>query len=117
MGEKKYVIEVEPAVEAKDGKPSLGPVYRSFAAKDGFPPAVQGLDSCWDIFRYVNIYTHTYIVCMCVFFCIKIHVSTCGRALIWLCINVCEHVPHRSLLHVILLLSFMILCTLLIMYF
>lgn len=49
---KKYVIEVEPALEAKDGRPSMGPVYRSIFAKDGFPPPIDGLDSCWDIFRY-----------------------------------------------------------------
>ncbi|XP_009786376.1 long chain acyl-CoA synthetase 4-like [Nicotiana tabacum] len=50
MGER-FIIEVEPAKPAKDGKPSVGPVYRSLFAKDGFPPPVEGLDSCWDIFR------------------------------------------------------------------
>ena len=49
--DKKFIVEVEPAVEAKDGKPSLGPVYRSVFAKDGFPPPIDGLDSCWDVFR------------------------------------------------------------------
>ncbi|KAK6781756.1 hypothetical protein RDI58_019552 [Solanum bulbocastanum] len=47
----KFIIEVEPAKPAKDGKPSFGPVYRSLFAKDGFPPPIEGLDSCWDIFR------------------------------------------------------------------
>ncbi|XP_008239039.1 PREDICTED: long chain acyl-CoA synthetase 4 [Prunus mume] len=47
----KYLIEVEKAKEAKDGKPSQGPVYRSLFAKDGFPPPIPGLDSCWDVFR------------------------------------------------------------------
>ncbi|KAM1025171.1 hypothetical protein FF1_038319 [Malus domestica] len=47
----KYLIEVEKAKEAKDGKPSQGPVYRSLFAKDGFPPAISGMDSCWDVFR------------------------------------------------------------------
>uniref|UniRef100_A0A6N2JZ37 Long-chain-fatty-acid--CoA ligase n=1 Tax=Salix viminalis TaxID=40686 RepID=A0A6N2JZ37_SALVM len=28
-----------------------GPVYRSLFAKDGFPPPVPGLESCWDVFR------------------------------------------------------------------
>ncbi|PWA39157.1 AMP-dependent synthetase and ligase family protein [Artemisia annua] len=51
MGTKKYTVEVEPAVEAKDGRPSMGPVYRSIFAKDGFPKPVDGLDSCWDVFR------------------------------------------------------------------
>ncbi|KAH0646512.1 hypothetical protein KY284_034396 [Solanum tuberosum] len=47
----KFIIEMEPAKPAKDGKPSVGPVYRSLFAKDGFPPPIEGLDSCWDIFR------------------------------------------------------------------
>ncbi|KAL6986399.1 Long chain acyl-CoA synthetase 4 [Sarracenia purpurea var. burkii] len=51
MAQKSFVIEVEPAKEAKDGRPSIGPVYRSVLAKDGFPPPIQGMDSCWDIFR------------------------------------------------------------------
>ncbi|KAI3522482.1 hypothetical protein L1887_00299 [Cichorium endivia] len=51
MEPEKYIVEVEPAIEAKDGKPSMGPVYRSLFAKDGFPPPIDGLNSCWDIFR------------------------------------------------------------------
>ncbi|KAJ6703457.1 LONG-CHAIN-FATTY-ACID--COA LIGASE [Salix viminalis] len=51
MAQRKYLIEVEKAKEAKDGKPSMGPVYRSLFAKDGFPPPVPGLESCWDVFR------------------------------------------------------------------
>ncbi|KAD4178411.1 hypothetical protein R6Q59_022005 [Mikania micrantha] len=51
MSSKKCVVEVEPAIEAKDGKPSMGPVYRSVFAKDGFPAPIEGLDSCWDVFR------------------------------------------------------------------
>ncbi|XP_059308961.1 long chain acyl-CoA synthetase 4-like [Lycium ferocissimum] len=47
----RFIIEVEPAKEAKDGKPAVGPVYRSLFAKDGFPPPINGLESCWDIFR------------------------------------------------------------------
>ncbi|KAG9145075.1 hypothetical protein Leryth_018365 [Lithospermum erythrorhizon] len=47
----KYIVEVEPGKEAKNGKPSIGPVYRSVFAKDGVPPSVDGLESCWDIFR------------------------------------------------------------------
>ncbi|KAI4326825.1 hypothetical protein L6164_019355 [Bauhinia variegata] len=49
--QKKYVFEVEKAKEARDGRPSVGPVYRSLFAKDGFPATVEGLDSCWDVFR------------------------------------------------------------------
>ncbi|XP_060180127.1 long chain acyl-CoA synthetase 4-like [Lycium barbarum] len=47
----RFIIEVEPAKPGKDGKPAVGPVYRSLFAKDGFPPSIDGLDSCWDIFR------------------------------------------------------------------
>lgn len=54
MSEKKYVIEVEAAKEAVEGCPSRGPVYRSIYAKDGFPAPVEGLDSCWDIFRSIR---------------------------------------------------------------
>ncbi|XP_062074556.1 long chain acyl-CoA synthetase 4-like [Humulus lupulus] len=51
MAQKKYIFEVEKAKEAKDGRPSMGPVYRSVFAKDGFPPPIEGLDCCWDVFR------------------------------------------------------------------
>ncbi|PHU08486.1 Long chain acyl-CoA synthetase 2 [Capsicum chinense] len=47
----RFIFEVEPAKAAKDGRPSIGPVYRSKFAKNGFPPPIDGLDSCWDIFR------------------------------------------------------------------
>ncbi|GAV65774.1 AMP-binding domain-containing protein [Cephalotus follicularis] len=49
--QKKYIIEVEKPKEARDGKPSIGPVYRSSFAKDGFPSPIPGMDSCWDVFR------------------------------------------------------------------
>ncbi|KAG8375103.1 hypothetical protein BUALT_Bualt10G0065500 [Buddleja alternifolia] len=51
MTGKSFITEVEPSVPAKDGKPSIGPAYRSIFAKDGFPAPTPGLDSCWDIFR------------------------------------------------------------------
>ncbi|KAI3707108.1 hypothetical protein L6452_25333 [Arctium lappa] len=51
MESKKFIVEVEPAIQEKDGKPSMGPVYRSVFAKDGFPPPIDDLNSCWDIFR------------------------------------------------------------------
>lgn len=56
MAERKFIIEVEAAKAAEDGKPSMGPVYRSVFAKDGFPPPIPGLESCWDIFRYYIFY-------------------------------------------------------------
>lgn len=52
MANDKYIVQVEPGKPAKDGKPSIGPVYRSIFAKDGFPAPTPGLDSCWDIFRF-----------------------------------------------------------------
>ncbi|KAK4381596.1 Long chain acyl-CoA synthetase 4 [Sesamum angolense] len=51
MAKERYIVEVERGKPAKDGKPSVGPVYRSKFAKDGFPEPIPGLDSCWDIFR------------------------------------------------------------------
>ena len=51
MAQRKYLVEVEKAKEAKDGRPAMGPVYRSLFAKDGFPAPIQGMDSCWDVFR------------------------------------------------------------------
>lgn len=49
--QKRFIFEVEAAKEATDGKPSVGPVYRSTFAKDGFPNPIDGIQSCWDIFR------------------------------------------------------------------
>ncbi|KAK6137284.1 hypothetical protein DH2020_028976 [Rehmannia glutinosa] len=51
MTKQSFIVEVEPSKPAKDGKPSIGPAYRSIFAKDGFPAPIPGLDSCWDIFR------------------------------------------------------------------
>ncbi|OMP02937.1 AMP-dependent synthetase/ligase [Corchorus olitorius] len=51
MAEKRYIIQMEEGKPACDGKPSIGPVYRSSFAEDGFPAPIPGLESCWDIFR------------------------------------------------------------------
>lgn len=51
MAEKRFIIEIEKAKEGSEGRPSMGPVYRSLFAKDGFPAPIQGLDCCWDVFR------------------------------------------------------------------
>lgn len=53
MGEKKYIVEIESAREAENGRPSRGAVYRNVLAKDGFKPLPYGLHSCWDIFLWV----------------------------------------------------------------
>ncbi|XP_051151221.1 long chain acyl-CoA synthetase 4-like [Andrographis paniculata] len=50
-GKERYIVEVEPSKPSRDGRPSIGPVYRSVFAKDGVPDQIPGLDSCWDIFR------------------------------------------------------------------
>jgi len=47
-----HLVQVEEGREAADGAPSAGPTYRCAAGgKGGAPPAVPGLDCCWDIFR------------------------------------------------------------------
>ncbi|XP_044477722.1 long chain acyl-CoA synthetase 4-like [Mangifera indica] len=51
MSLESYIVEVEGAKEARDGKPSIGPVYRSIFAKNGFPDPMNGMESCWDAFR------------------------------------------------------------------
>lgn len=51
MAQRKYLVEVEKGKDAVNGRPSVGPVYRSIFAKDGFPPPIDGLDCCWDVFR------------------------------------------------------------------
>ncbi|XP_057967846.1 long chain acyl-CoA synthetase 4-like [Malania oleifera] len=52
MAQKKsFIVEVEKAKEARNGRPSVGPVYRNIAAMNGFPPPLEGVESCWDVFR------------------------------------------------------------------
>ncbi|XP_073109538.1 LOW QUALITY PROTEIN: long chain acyl-CoA synthetase 4 [Elaeis guineensis] len=51
MAQMKHSVEVEKGQEGGDGEPSVGPAYRSVFAKDGFPPPIPGLESCWDVFR------------------------------------------------------------------
>ncbi|XP_020974735.1 long chain acyl-CoA synthetase 5-like isoform X2 [Arachis ipaensis] len=47
----RYVVEVEKAREATQGKPSMGPVYRGKYPNDSTTPPIDVLNSCWDIFR------------------------------------------------------------------
>ncbi|GMJ15056.1 long-chain acyl-CoA synthetase 4 [Hibiscus trionum] len=51
MAGKSYIIQVEEGKAATDERPSVGPVYRSRFAENGFPAPITGMDSCWDIFR------------------------------------------------------------------
>ncbi|KQK09008.1 long chain acyl-CoA synthetase 4 isoform X2 [Brachypodium distachyon] len=46
-----HVVKVDEGRPAADGRPSVGPTYRSAFARDGFPAPVPGLESCYDIFR------------------------------------------------------------------
>lgn len=53
-GSMKHLVQVEPAREAaaEGGAPSAGPTYRCAAGGNAAsPPAVPGLECCWDIFR------------------------------------------------------------------
>ncbi|KAG4999059.1 hypothetical protein JHK87_020131 [Glycine soja] len=43
MAEKRFIVEVEKATEAREGKPPIGPVYRSIFAHDPLPPPIQAL--------------------------------------------------------------------------
>ncbi|KAK1378141.1 Long-chain-fatty-acid--CoA ligase [Heracleum sosnowskyi] len=45
---RRFIEEVEPAMPAVNGKPAMGPVYRSTF---GVEPPIPGMESCWDIFR------------------------------------------------------------------
>ncbi|XP_062206515.1 long chain acyl-CoA synthetase 4-like isoform X2 [Phragmites australis] len=52
VGSMKHLMQVEEGKEAAGGAPSAGPTYRCAAGgKGASPPAVPGLDCCWDIFR------------------------------------------------------------------
>ncbi|RZB94869.1 Long chain acyl-CoA synthetase 4 [Glycine soja] len=41
MAEKRFIVKVEKATEAREGKPPIGPVYRSIFAHDPLPPPIQ----------------------------------------------------------------------------
>ncbi|KAL2342676.1 hypothetical protein Fmac_003961 [Flemingia macrophylla] len=51
MGEERFIVEVEKASEAREGRPSMGPVYRSIFPKHQLPSPIQPLHTCWDVFR------------------------------------------------------------------
>ncbi|XP_027361388.1 long chain acyl-CoA synthetase 2-like isoform X1 [Abrus precatorius] len=46
-----YTVKVEEGNPATDGKPSVGPVYRSIFAKDGLLELPSNFESPWDFFR------------------------------------------------------------------
>ncbi|KAH9730871.1 Long chain acyl-CoA synthetase 1 [Citrus sinensis] len=45
-----FAAQVEEGKEGKDGKPSVGPVYRNLLASNGFPSVDSDLNTAWDIF-------------------------------------------------------------------
>ncbi|XP_010521091.1 PREDICTED: long chain acyl-CoA synthetase 4-like [Tarenaya hassleriana] len=51
MSQKKFIFEVEEGKASSDGRPSVGPTYRSVFAEGGFPEPIEGMESCWDVFR------------------------------------------------------------------
>ncbi|PIN21007.1 Long-chain acyl-CoA synthetases (AMP-forming) [Handroanthus impetiginosus] len=50
MAANSYTAEVEPGKLSKDGKPSIGPVYRSALATDGFPALDPRIEDPWNVF-------------------------------------------------------------------
>lgn len=46
-----FAAKVEEGREGENGKPSVGPVYRSLLSKNKFPPLDPDLSTAWDIFR------------------------------------------------------------------
>ena len=46
-----FSAKVEDGRKGKDGKPSVGPVYRNLLAKNEFPPPDPDVYTTWDIFR------------------------------------------------------------------
>lgn len=51
-----YTVKVEEGRLATDGKPSVGPVYRSIYAKDGLLEVPSDFESPWDFFRLVYFF-------------------------------------------------------------
>ncbi|KAL2946323.1 hypothetical protein AAZX31_20G007200 [Glycine max] len=51
LKEEVYTVKVEEGRLATDGKPSVGPVYRSIYAKDGLLEVPSDFKSPWDFFR------------------------------------------------------------------
>ncbi|XP_068659082.1 long chain acyl-CoA synthetase 1-like isoform X2 [Aristolochia californica] len=48
---KDFVVQVEHGKEGRDGKLSLGPIFRSSLSKDEFPPADPAMGTSWEVFR------------------------------------------------------------------
>lgn len=48
---KSFAVQVESGKAGKDGRPAVGPVYRSEQAKDGFPVMDDNMNTSWEVFR------------------------------------------------------------------
>lgn len=59
---KSFAAKVEEGREGKNGKLSVGPVYRNLLAKDQFPPSDPDLTTAWDIFRYMIFFMQKKLV-------------------------------------------------------
>lgn len=49
---KTCAVQVENGKQGENDEPSVGPVYRSILAKDGFPPPDSNMSTSWEVFRY-----------------------------------------------------------------
>ncbi|CAL5425869.1 unnamed protein product [Camellia sinensis] len=46
-----FAVMVEEGSEDRDGKPSVGPIYRNILSKNDFPPPDPELSTAWDVLR------------------------------------------------------------------
>lgn len=53
---KRFSVKVEEGREGKDGKPSVGPVYRNVLAEKDFPSVYEDLSTSWDLFRLYSVH-------------------------------------------------------------
>ncbi|CAK7348469.1 unnamed protein product [Dovyalis caffra] len=49
---KVFAAKVEEGREGKDGKPSVGPVYRNLLSKNEYPPLDRDVNTSWDLFSF-----------------------------------------------------------------
>lgn len=48
---KAFAAQVEKGRDERDGKPSVGPVYRNILSKNEFPPVDPNINTVWDSLR------------------------------------------------------------------
>jgi hypothetical protein len=64
---KVFTVQVEDGKPRKDGRPAVGPVFRSALSKDGFPPLEPDMKTSWDVFRYRVGSTTSLLSSLCFF--------------------------------------------------